>query len=425
MFSLNKNSLLKDSALVFGFRVLGMILAYISMLLITNYYGAEVFGRYSLAITLLQFLIVIFSFGLPHAIVKLTADENFFSLNKPVNEYLKKSIVLLFVTAIFSSLLLHFFSETLALRLFKDETLIKYFKGISLLLIFSIFHTFLVEFLRGKGLFKQYGLFMYVLPNVLFIGFLTYFSINEFEEVYVLFSYLFSLTILSLVLVFFLPLGNLKTSEKYSYKNLFALSFPMMFSSAFIFLSNWTDVFMLGSMVSKEDLGIYNAAYKISIIALVVINAFNTVLAPKIASLYGQNDIDQIKTEVQKATRLITYLTLPLVIVIILFRKSILNLFGDEFIDGEIVLIVFSIGLLFNAMIGSVALVLNMTSHQKELRTITLISASINFALNYILIKKYGINGAAYASIIAAIFLNVSCAILVKVKLGFLPFLSR
>jgi O-antigen/teichoic acid export membrane protein len=106
-----------------------------------------------------------------------------------------------------------------------------------------------------------------------------------------------------------------------------------------------------------------------------------------------------------------------------LFRKSILNLFGAEFIEGEIVLIVFSIGLLFNAMIGSVALILNMTSYQKELRTITLISAALNLVLNYILIKKYGINGAAYASIIAAVFLNVSCAILVKNKLGFFPFM--
>ena len=123
--------------------------------------------------------------------------------------------------------------------------------------------------------------------------------------------------------------------------------------------------FMLGSMVSKEDLGIYNAAYKISILALVVINAFNTVLAPKIANLYGQQNITQIKIEVQKVTRLITYLTLPTVAIVILFRKKILNLFGAEFIEGEIVLIVFSVGLLFNAMIGSVALILNMTSHQK------------------------------------------------------------
>lgn len=423
MFSINKNSLLKDSALVFGFRIFGMVLAYVVMLLITNFYGAEVFGRYSLAITLLQFLIVVFSIGLTVSVVKLTADENHFNSGRPLNQYLKKSIVLLIGSSLIAGTLLYLLKEELALKLFKDATLITYFKGLSILLIFAIFHTFFVEFLRGKKQFKNYGLFMYLLPNALLIVFVLYFKNNNFNESFVFFSYLFSVAILSLVLLFFFPLTSINTKKNHSYNSLIRLSFPMMFSAAFIFLSNWTDVFMLGAMVSKEDLGIYNAAYKLSILALVIINAFNTVLAPKIANLYGKNEMNNIKTEVQKATRLITYFTLPIVIVLILFRKSILNLFGAEFIHGEIVLIVFSVGLLFNAMIGSVALVLNMTNHQKTLRTITLISASLNLVLNYILIKKYGINGAAYASVVAAVFLNVCCAIFVKVKLGFYPFL--
>lgn len=417
--------LLRKSGVVLILRVLGMTFSFIAVLFISNFYGAEVYGRYSLSITLLQFLVLIFSLGLNTSVVKLTSDVNFFKNEKPLNRYLFNSIILLLFFTLLSGFLLYFFKDEIAIIIFNDLKLISYFNYLSLFIVFSAFHIFLSEYIRGRGKFIHYGVFMYILPNLLLIAFLIYGKYHNYSEDFIILSYLLSLAILSIILVYFLPkLKTIMIKNSYAYKSLLSLSIPMMFSATFIFITNWTDIFMLGAMVTKAEVGIYNAAYKLAILSLVVIHAVNTVLAPKISQLYSENNIDQIKNEVQKATKIITYITIPVVLVLIIFRKHLLLLFGEEFVNGERVLLIVSVGLLINALSGSIGIIMNMTKHQKELRTFTFIGAVINVFLNYILIKKFGINGAAIASLISSILLNSLCIWYIKKHLGFYTFLK-
>ncbi len=399
-----------------------MMLSYGAIFFITNKYGDEVYGRFSLSQTIIEFLALVFSLGLTTATVKFTANTNFFKNGLPQNQFLKNTVVLLLASSIIISVTFYLLNNWFSVVLFEDAQLIPYFRYIAFFMIFVIFHAFFSEFIRGKGNFFQFALFRYVFPNLGFVVFLAIFHQLQLIEADTVLAYLVSITLLVFVLVFYFPFNRLNTRKSFSYNELLAVSFPMLFSSAFLFLSNWTDVFMLGKMVTKADLGVYNAAYKLSLVALVVINAVNTVLAPKISRLYGENKIKIIGQEVQHATKLITLITLPLVILLIVFRVPILSLYSEAFIRGEYVLVVVSLGLLFNAFSGSVGQILNMTKHQKVLRKFTLYSLLINVTLNYFLIIRYGILGAAIASVISNVFLNTLCVIFIKKKFNFYAF---
>lgn len=422
---LTSEQLLKKSAIVLFLRIVGMALAYVAIILISRTFGAETYGRFSLLLTTIQFLVLLFSLGLPQLMIKLTADKRFYDIT-PKNNYLYHALIAILVSGIIGSILLYFSVDIIAVNIFRDPLLIPYFKTLSYFFVFFVLHSFLVEFLKGRKLFINYGLYLYVMPYLLF--FIIYFVFYDKEinitERAIYFSYLIPFLIITVITFFFLPLKQLKTTKAYPYKDLFQLSFPMLFSATFIFISNWTDVFMLGAMVTKAEVGIYNAAYKLAIIALLVITAVNTVLEPRISELYSKNNIEEIKKEVQKATKIITYITIPIVVVLIVFRKQLLGMVGLEFVQGEQVLIIVSLGLLFNALSGSVAIIMNMTKHQKELRNFTLISAFINILLNYFLIKEMGIDGAAIASLISAILFNITCIWYIKKKLGFFTFLK-
>lgn len=426
LLSILKSTTFKSSAIVFLLRVLGMALAYASIILISRLFGAETYGRFALLLTTAQFLLLIFSLGLPFAMVKLTSDVNFFKNNTPQNTYLLNALKAVVISGLIGAIIIYFSSKPLALYLFKDEMLLPYLKTLSYFFIFLVLHKFLVEFIKGKKYFSSYALLLYVMPYVLFFvifGVMYYNNLNTQEEsVYI--AYLLPFLLLTIITVFYVPLKRIKSRNVHNYKSLFLLSFPMLFSAAFIFISNWTDVFMLGAMVSKTDVGIYNAAYKVASIGLIVITSINTILAPKISTLYSLNKLKLIEVEVQKATKIITLLTIPLVLIIVLFSNQILSIFGPEFIQGKTVLIIVAIGLLFNALSGSVAQVLNMTKHQKELRNFTIISAVLNIVLNFFLIKQYGIIGAAFSSLVSNIFLNVVCILFIKKHLGFFTFLK-
>lgn len=398
-----------------------MGLSYLAILYISNSYGAEVYGRFSLAQTVLQFLILLFSLGLLPATVKLTSDARLFEL-RPKNQYLTQTVKWLLISALVCGGLMYLIAELLAVRVFKDAGMIPYLEYVSYLVLLAIFHSFFSEYLRARNRFIGYGLSMYVMPYVLFLVLLVLFKMHQPSGETSILSWLLSLSILTVILVFFFPWKNLRSDTPYASKDLLKLSFPMMFSAAFIFLSNWTDVFMLGALVTKQEVGVYNAAYKLAILALVVINAVNTVLAPKIAALHGENNVSAIKSEVLSATRLITYVTLPIVLALILLRRPLLGLFGDEFVAGETALIVISVGLLLNAMSGSVGQLLNMTQHQNALKRFTMISVVFNVILNYVLIIKMGIVGAAIASLFSTLLLNVLCLVFIKKEFNFYAF---
>jgi len=232
----------------------------------------------------------------------------------------------------------------------------------------------------------------------------------------------------SILIVFILELiftGKIKNTNLNDYptRKLLKLSIPMMLSGTILFLLNWTDIFMLGAMVSSKEVGIYNAAFKIASLGLIVIMVFNVVIGPKIAELHNKNDLISLKKIVIRTTQLITLLTIPIFIILIIFRKEILSFFGSDFILGEVSLIILSISVLINAVSGNIDQVLNMTDHQKLMKNITIVCLIENVILNFILIPKYGINGAAMASLLTSISLNLISIYFIKKKLGFYTFI--
>jgi O-antigen/teichoic acid export membrane protein len=70
-------------------------------------------------------------------------------------------------------------------------------------------------------------------------------------------------------------------------------------------------------------------------------------------------------------------------------------------------------------MAGNVDQILNMTENQNIFRNITIFSFFVNLILSYLLIPKYNIEGAAIASLITNILINVLCLYFIKKKLGF------
>lgn len=77
-----------------------------------------------------------------------------------------------------------------------------------------------------------------------------------------------------------------------------------------------------------------------------------------------------------------------------------------------------SVGYLINLSVGPVALSLIMTGHEK-ITTVGVVSgAVINIVLNFLLIPKWGIEGAAFATSISMIIWNVILVIWLYKKSG-------
>jgi O-antigen/teichoic acid export membrane protein len=212
------------------------------------------------------------------------------------------------------------------------------------------------------------------------------------------------------------------TLENFSTRSILQDSFPFFWITLLSLLMNSVDILLLGMWVDTKVVGIYGIVTRISTLSIFILVAVNSVFAPEFASLYARKDIISLEKMVQKATRLMIILTLPIFTLIFMFPSQILCFFGEDYRSGSSALVIVTIGQFINVATGSVGCILMMTGHEKLMQYNVILSLVVNVGLNIFLIPKYGLTGAAISSSLSLILMNLVSAALVHKKLSILTF---
>lgn len=188
-------------------------------------------------------------------------------------------------------------------------------------------------------------------------------------------------------------------------KPVIALFIPQIASQIYVVL----DKVMLGAMVAdKAELGFYEQGEKIIKLMITVITAVSTVLFPRIASYYAKNNKEKIQSYMLKSFRFVYLLALPMIFGVLVIADLFVPLFyGDGFERTAVVMQVISPIILiigFGSITGGQYLI--PTKRQGQLTASYLAGATINVALNSILISKIGAVGAAIATVFAELFVS-------------------
>lgn len=184
-------------------------------------------------------------------------------------------------------------------------------------------------------------------------------------------------------------------------------SLPTVIGNIMGQIMNKMDNIMVGNILGKSQVGIYEAAAQLATSTSIVLIIFNTAFAPRIASMYHEGRIEELKNLYCKATRWLLIISLISAGFILVLGKLFLGMYGEEFVRGYNVVVYRSIGQIFNAGVGSVWLMLRMTGKPKLHMYGTLAAVIINLGLNLLLIPSHGIDGAAIASMVSVTFVNL------------------
>src|SRR5699024_11979086 len=108
-----------------------------------------------------------------------------------------------------------------------------------------------------------------------------------------------------------------------------------------------------------------------------------------------------------------------------LFGSKIVSVWGGEFSEGYWILIILSIGQLFNLSTGSAGLILMLCGQEKLQGLISISFVLLNLILNYFFILYYGVTGASFATAITVAGKNIMQAIFVKENIGISTLLTH
>lgn len=196
-------------------------------------------------------------------------------------------------------------------------------------------------------------------------------------------------------------------------------SFPIWCTALVSIALTSVDVLMLAAFLPKADVGVYTAGTKLISFMTFPLGAVINIAGPRFAEAYAKGDVDLLHDNFIKATRLGVWGAMPILLLAVLLPGPLLSIFGSSFTHGVTVVHLLAIGQFVNVIAGPIAFFLLMTKRAITLQYIMWSTLSVSLLLNYLLIPKMGINGAAIASLSALIIRNIGCWIVVKRSFGF------
>jgi O-antigen/teichoic acid export membrane protein len=211
---------------------------------------------------------------------------------------------------------------------------------------------------------------------------------------------------------------------KFVLKSHLLISLPMILTSFIQLINGKVDTLMIGIFETTAIVGIFSVAFKLSVITNFAIGALKTIAMPKISELFWEEKMTELNQVIQKSTQMIFAFAGPVSLVLLIFPEFILGLIKEEFIAGATTLRIFALTQLINAASGMVAVFLNMTGNQVFFTKLVAVSTTLNIVLNWFLIPRYGMEGAAWASMFSIVLWNIIGAIFIYRKYAIMTFFN-
>lgn len=169
----------------------------------------------------------------------------------------------------------------------------------------------------------------------------------------------------------------------------------------------WGPLFLLGSWATSAEVGIFGAASRVTILISFALGTIATVLAPKFAEIYAQGDMKILLRTAKRSTLMISLLCSPIFIILIFGADWVMAIFGPEFVEGQLILVILAVGQFVNVLTGPVGILLTMTGYERYTFWALALSTITLMVLCTILIPLYGMIGCAFAVMISEILKNI------------------
>ena len=229
----------------------------------------------------------------------------------------------------------------------------------------------------------------------------------------VLFSSLFSAILMSLI---FAPYLWSRLKFKYSVntlKEMLNFGLPLVPASLGSFVLVYADMLFLKHFSTLENVGIYSLAYKFGALVLVlIVDPFDITWAPLKYKAVKERNADQIYSNV---LTYFCFIAVFLALGISVLVKDVLTLIsGQGYFTAYKYVVFIAFSYVFYGIYRVVCFGIDIAKKTKIRAVIVVMSACINLILNYILIPRFQVLGAANATLLSYLFMAITTYLLAQ-----------
>ena len=410
---------------------LGVIWGFVnSTILFPKILGASVFGFIQTLSFTNNLIITFVLLGLPGAVIRFYP---YFKDDKKTRDSFFTFVLFIGVIAIIlGGLLLYYFKWDIILNI-KDPESRELARQYFYLIFFNLLTYTLLSILdafntaRQRPLFNIFltQIFSRALTSVLLICY--YFDYIDLK----LFLDLYGIKGLLSILLFvfhiewrgFLGYAYFKPILNSPYlKPIFTYSIFIMFTGLSNNLIAYIDTMMISGMIDFTMAGIYAVFYFISTTITMPVNAFGSVISPKIAEHWKKNEVHEIHLLNQRTTKIVLVLGVLVYAGILGNLHNAVKVLGEPYRVGIPIGIYLGFGQIFAMSTGFSSLILIHSNKYKMDLLAKTMMAIITVGTNYFFIKSYGAVGAAMATALTIVITSSFYLIYNYVHWKFHPF---
>lgn len=310
----------------------------------------------------------------------------------------------------------------------KSALLVDYIYFVIPLIVFTVFFNILDSYYRAlynavAGVFYK-EIFQRVL--ILISVILYYFALIEFRQLMILYvtALCFPAVMITLSII---RKGEFKLGRdkgfitKQMAKQMFSVAlFGIVTSYTGVLILN-IDIVMINEMLGLSETGIYTIAFYFGTLVLIPARSVIKIAAPLIADGWKENNLKKIDDIYYKSN--ITLSTIG----ILLFMGLLINLdnifvFLPNYSSGRYVIIFIGMANLIDMFTSVAQTIINNSKQYKMLAWLMLTFIALLIITNLIFIPKFGITGAAFASLLSKFIYNLLSYLYVYRKYKLQPF---
>ena len=204
----------------------------------------------------------------------------------------------------------------------------------------------------------------------------------------------------------------------YRHRGWIAVALPIFLVEGFFNLLTNVDILIVGQLRPPEEVAIYFAAVKTLALVHFVYFAVRAALMPRFSQYYAAGERDRFEAAIRDSLHWTFWPSLATVALLLVFGKPLLGMFGPSFVAGYPLLYIFSVGLMLRAAIDPAESILTMAGEQRICAAVYAVTFVVNLILNYSLIPRLGLEGAAIATSVALSLETVGVYLAVRWRLG-------
>lgn len=418
--------LVKTSFFVFIAIVLSKVFSYSYRIIIARYFGAEVYGVFSLSMVIIGWFVAFSSLGFTEGLVRYLSFYRGKNEITKIKYLVKFSSRVLFFSTLIIALISFCFSDFISITIFHNPDLSIFLKVFSVMIPFWIFASYYVAIIKAFEKVKQQSIIEQIVQNFAKVFFLIILIFLGFNENAVVFSYFFGVFIMLLVSYFYCKLKmpkiflkeNLNTkTKKIISRSFISYSWPVMFLGVISSIFYWIDSLVIGFFKSATEVGFYNAAVPIALLIAFAPELFIHLFFPLVNREFSQKNMKFIKEISKQISKWIFMINFPIFLLMIFFPGVIINLlFGQEYLIAENALRFLLVGALISSLFIISNNLLSMIGKSRIILYDIIVATITNLILNILLVPKpiifgidnsLGINGAAIATLISVGIFNL------------------